>query len=196
MTRLNKLDVLGILQEHGAIVSGHFRLPSGLHSPAYVQTAVVLQYPHLTQRIAKALSDKFPGSVEVVLSPAIGGVVLGQEVARIRKCRSIFAERGEGGAMSLHRDFRLSPGERVLIVEDVLCTGRSTGELAALAAAYGAKPVGVAAILDRSITALPLALPVRALVSYPVKLYAPENCEMCSRRIPLVGCRPSAGGEA
>jgi orotate phosphoribosyltransferase len=184
MTRMNKLDVLGVLQEHGAIVSGHFRLPSGLHSPTYVQTAVVLQYPHLAQKIARAVSEKFPGAVDVVVSPAMGAVVLGQEVARVRRCRAIFAER-TGSVMSLKRDFRLQPGERALIVEDVLTTGHTTGEVVSLARAYGAKVVGVAAILDRSTAHLPLSVPVRALVAFPVKVNPPDSCEMCDRQVPL-----------
>lgn len=184
MSRLNKLDVLGILQEHGAIVSGHYQLPSGWHSPTYVQTAAVLQYPHIAQTIAKALSAKFPGASDVVLSPALGAVIVGQEVARARKCRSIFAER-TGGKMSLQRDFDLKAGERVLIVEDVLTTGRSTSEVVALAAAYGAKVIGVAAIVDRSTAQLPLAVPVRALVTFPVKVFPPERCEMCARSVPI-----------
>lgn len=181
---MNKLDVIGILQEHGAIVSGHFRLPSGLHSPTFIQAAVVLQYPHLAQRIAKAMSAKFPGEADVVVAPAMGGVVIGQEVARVRKCRSIFMERA-GGAMALKREFKLAAGERVLVVEDVLTTGHTTSEVVALAQAYGAKVVGVAAILDRSMTPLPLQVPVRALVSYPVKVSPPDACELCARKVPL-----------
>ncbi len=181
---MNKQDVMGILQEHGAIVSGHFRLPSGLHSSTYVQTAVVLQYPHLAQKLAKAVSAKFPGEADVVLAPAVGGVVLGQEVARLRRCRSIFAER-VGTAMLLKRDFKLKAGERVLVVEDVLTTGRSTSEVVALAQAYGAKVAGVAAIVDRSTGGLPLSLPVRALIAYPARVTAPDNCDLCARQVPL-----------
>ena len=128
MTRYNKLDVLGILQEHGALLDGHYRMPSGLHTERFVETALVLQYPHLAQKLAKALSDKFPGDVDVVVSPAMGGVVLGQEVARARRCRHIFFER-RGDAMGLRRSFRLERGERALIVEDVLMAGRTTAEV-------------------------------------------------------------------
>ena len=181
---MNKLDVVGILQEHGAIISGHFRLPSGLHSPTFIQAAVVLQYPHLAQKIAKAMSLKFPGAADVVIAPALGGVVIGQEVARVRKCRSIFTER-VGGGMALQREFTLAHGERVLIVEDVLPTGTTTAELVSLAQAYGAKVIGVAAIVDRSASPLGLEIPIRALVSYPVKVNPPDACELCARRVPL-----------
>jgi len=195
MTKISKLDMLGILQEHGAIISGHFRMPWGLHSPTYIQTALVVQYPHLSQKIARALSDKFPGDVDVVVSPAMGAVVIGQEVARVRKCRSIFAER-TGSVMTLKRDFRLSAGEKVLVVEDVLTSGHTTGEVVSLATAYGAKVVGVAAIVDRSIAQLPLSVPVRALVTYPVKVYPPDTCDLCSRSVPLTapGDRSVHGG--
>lgn len=184
MANPTKLDVLGMLQEHGGIVSGHFELLSGLHSPTYLQTAVVLQYPHMAQKLAKAMAAKFPQPADVVVSPSLGGVVIGQEVARVKKCRAIFAER-QGGAMALRRDFRLREGERVLVAEDVLTTGRSTGEVVSLAAAYGARVMGVAAIVDRSAADLLLKVPVRALVSYPVKVSAPGSCSLCARGIPL-----------
>lgn len=186
MTRINKLDTLGILQEHGAILDGHFRMPSGLHTERFIETALVLQYPHLAQKLAKALSDRFPGKVDVVVSPAMGGVVLGQEVARARGCRAIFFER-RGEAMGLRRSFRLEPGERALIVEDVLMAGRTTAEVLAVVEAYGVKVAGVGALVDRSTGPLPLRVPVRTLVSMPVKVYPPEACDLCRRGIPVMG---------
>lgn len=185
MTRYNKLDVLGILQEHGAIMEGHFRLPSGLHTSTYIQTAVVTQYPHLVQRIAASLNRKFPSSsVDVVASPAAGGLVIGQEVARQRKCRSIFFERSEG-VMGLRRLFKLERRERVLIVEDVLTSGRSIGEVLSLCAVYGAKPVGVGVIVDRSVTPMPFSVPVRDLLTMPVEMTPPEHCELCAQQVPI-----------
>ncbi|MBI4054932.1 MAG: orotate phosphoribosyltransferase [Elusimicrobia bacterium] len=184
MAQPNKLDVLGLLQEHGAIVSGHFKLSSGLHSGTYVQTALVLQYPHLAQRIARSVASKFPQGAEVVISPALGAVVIGQEVARAKKARAIFMER-IGGAMTLRRDFRLDRGERALVVEDVLTTGRSTGEVVNLARMYGAHVLGVAAIVDRSIGDLSLSVPCRSLISYPLQVYPPDQCPLCERKLPL-----------
>lgn len=184
MARFNKLDVLGILQEHGAIHRGHFRLPSGLHTATYIETAVVMQYPHLTNKIARALSELFPAQVDVVVSPAMGAVVLGQEVARLRRCRSIFFER-MGGAMGLYRHFRLSAGERVLVVEDILSAGRSTSEVVALSATHGAKIVGVGAVVDRSTVRLPFTVPVRALMTMPTVMKTPDDCELCGRQVPL-----------
>lgn len=192
MASLNKMDVLGLLQEHGAVVSGHFQLASGLHSSVYVQTALVLQYPHVAQKIAKAVASKFMQSIDVVISPGMAAVVLGQEVARVKKCRAIFAERNNG-MMGLRRDFKLERGERALIVEDVLTTGRLTGEIVGLALAYGAKVVGVGAIVDRSMAGLPLSVPVRTLITYPLRLSPPDSCPQCVERIPLSQASKASG---
>jgi orotate phosphoribosyltransferase len=184
MTVMKKMDVLGILQEHGAVVGGHFQLASGLHSPVYVQTAVVLQYPHVAQKIAKALAAKFAAKPDVVIAPGVSSVVLGQEVARVLRSRAIFTERNNG-MIGLRRDFRLMRGETALIVQDVLTTGRLTAEIIALVKAYGAKVVGVGAVVDRSTSDLRLPVPVRTLISYPLHVYGPESCPQCESKIPL-----------
>ena len=192
MKPMDKSAVISVLQEHGAIVNGHFALPSGLHSPTYVEVAVVLQYPHMAQKLAKALAAKFPQEIDVVVSPAMGGVVIGQEVARVKRCRAIFTER-VGAALGFRRDFKLTRGERVLVVEDVLTNGHSTGQIISLAGVYGAKIVGVGALLDRSTGVLPLRVPVRALAGYPLEVYPAGSCPLCSSGLPL--SRPSKGGE-
>lgn len=184
MPKLGKLDVVGLLQEHGAIMSGHFQLPSGFHSQTYVQTSLVMQYPHLAQKVAKEMAGKFQQDIDVVISPSVGSVVIGQEVARAKKARSIFTER-VNGVMVLKRDFKLSEGEKVLVVDDVLTTGRLTGEAVSLANGYGAKVIGVVAIVDRSTGSLPLAVPVRALISYPLQVYPPDNCPLCGQKVPI-----------
>ncbi len=183
---LNKMEVLGLLQEHGAVVDGHFQLASGLHSPVYIRTALVLQYPHVAQRIARALTAKFPQNIDVVISPGTGSLVLGQEVARLKKCRAIFVERSNG-MVALRRDFRLERGERALIVQDVMTTGRLTAEVVSLAQAYGAKAAGVAAIVDRSTSPVGLCLPVpvRTLISYPLQVTPTESCPQCRSGVPL-----------
>lgn len=193
MMIMKKMDVLGLLQEHGAVVSGHFQLASGLHSPVYIQTALVLQYPHVAQRIAKALAAKFPQRVEVVISPGMSSLILGQEAARALKCRAIFAERNNG-MMGLRRDFKLDRGERALIVEDVVTTGRLTAEIVALAQAYGAKVVGVGAIVDRSTAGLSLAVPVRTLISYPLQVSPPASCPQCASGVVLMDASKQAMG--
>lgn len=194
MSRLSKLDVIGLLQEHGAILNGHFELPSGFHSQTYVQTALVLQYPNLATQIARAMAEKFPGPIDTVVSPGGGAVVIGQEVARVKKCRAIFTERVQG-QMTFKRDFQLRSGERVLIIEDVLTTGRSTSQVLKIAAGVSAKVVGVAGIVDRSTEDLPLNVPVRALISYPLHVFPQDHCPLCAQNIPISypGGSPKAG---
>ena len=193
MSVMNKMDVLGLLQEHGAVVSGHFQLASGLHTPVYIQSALVLQYPHVAQRIAKALFAKFPAGVEVVISPGMSSAILGQEMARLYKCRAIFAER-VNEMVALRRDFKLERGEKVLIVEDVVTTGRLTAEIVALTQAYGAKVAGVGAIVDRSTKGLTLSVPVRTLISYPLQVSAPDSCPQCAAGVPLTDATRKATG--
>lgn len=193
MTLIKKMDVLGLLQEHGAVVSGHYQLASGLHSPVYVQTALVLQYPHVAQKLAKSLAAKFQSRPDVIISPGMSSVVLGQEVARIFKCRAIFTER-KGGMVALRRDFKLERGEKALIIEDVLTTGRLTAEIIALGQAYGAKVLGVGAIVDRSTMPICLAVPVRTLISFPLEVSAPDACAQCSEGKPLTDASGVAAG--
>ncbi|PCI40018.1 MAG: orotate phosphoribosyltransferase [Elusimicrobia bacterium] len=184
MSRTPKLDVVGILQEHGAILEGHYRLPSGLHTSKFVQPERVLQFPNLARKFAAAICRNFPEKADVVVSSSMGGLVLGQEVARERKCRSIFFERF-GGVMGLRPHFHLKRGERVLIVEDVLMAGRTTGELIHTAAELGATVIGVGVVVDRSTGALDLGVPVRALVTLPIPVSTSEDCSACTRKVPL-----------
>lgn len=193
MTLMKKMDVLGLLQEHGAVVAGHFQLASGLHSPVYLQTALVMQYPHVAQRIAKALAAKFTSKIDVVISPGMSSVVLGQEVARVLKCRAIFTERNNG-MVAFRRTFKLGNGERALIVEDVLTTGRLTAEIVTLAQAYGARVIGVGAIVDRSTDGLSLSVPARTLISYPLRVCSPESCPQCGSGLPLTDVSKLASG--
>lgn len=192
MSLLKKMDVLGLLQEHGAVVTGHFQLASGLHSPVYIQTALVLQYPHVAQKVAKAIAAKFPQTFDLIISPGSVSGVLAQEVARVKKCRAIFAERNNG-MMALRRDFRLERGERALVVQDVLTTGRLTAEIVSLAQAYGLKVVGVGAIVDRSTAGMRLPVPVRTLISYPLQVVPPDACSQCAAGAPLTDASKRLG---
>ena len=150
-TLLSEAEVLDLLREHGALQQGHFLLSSGMHSSHYIQCALLLQYPELTARVCAALAEPFRSEeVQVVLGPAIGAVVLAYETARQLRARALWAERSEG-RMTLRRSFALSAGERVLVVEDVVTTGGSAKEVAALAERAGAVVVGVAAIVDLSL---------------------------------------------
>lgn len=184
MGRMNKSDVIGMLQEHGGIMNGHFELLSGLHSPTFIRTEVVLRYPHMAQKFAAGICGKFPQGVDAVLASSPGAVLISQKMARRKKCRAVSVERSPSG-MRLRRDYQLSHGERILIVQDVLTTGRSTSEAVSLVLAYGAKVVGVTAIVDRSTRPLPFRVPFRPLVCYPTRLDASESCPLCARNVPL-----------
>jgi orotate phosphoribosyltransferase len=178
---MNDSDVLDLFRRSGALLEGHFRLSSGLHSDRYLQSALVLQYPELAARLGRALAERTEHlQATVVLSPALGGIVIGQEVGRALGIRAIFAER-EDGNLTLRRGFSLAPADRVLVVEDVVTTGGSTRETAAVASACGAHVIGAATIVDRSTDAGDLGLPLQALTRLQVPTYTPESCPLCAR---------------
>lgn len=181
----NNLDVLCLLQEHGAIMEGHFVMPSGFHSQSYIQTSLLLQHPNLAQRIAQALSDKFSQKADVILALEPSNSVLAQEVARVRGVRAIFASRNEQGQMVLKHNFVLKPGERVLVVDDVTVGGRKLAQAIELAQKMGAHVFGVAVIVDRSMGYLPLTIPLRALLSYPMETFTAKECPLCAAKIPF-----------
>ena len=181
----NNLDVLCLLQEHGAIMEGHFVMPSGFHSQSYIQTSLLLQHPHLAQRIAQALSDKFSQKADVILALEPSNSVLAQEVARVRGVRAIFASRNDQGQMVLKNNFVLKAVERVLVVDDVTVGGRKLAQAIELAQKMGAHVFGVAVIVDRSMGYLPLTIPLRALLSYPMETFTAKECPLCAAKIPF-----------
>src|SRR5712691_2800731 len=143
-------DLLNLFRRSGALLEGHFRLTSGLHSSGYLQCALVLQHPDQAEILGRAIADRTRAlGATVVLSPALGGVIIGQEVGRALGIRAIFAERHDG-ALTLRRGFMLADNDRVLVIEDVLTTGGSTRETIQVARATGAQVVGAASIVDRS----------------------------------------------
>jgi orotate phosphoribosyltransferase len=177
--------VLDHFRRAGALLEGHFRLTSGLHSPGYMQSALVLQHPREAETLGAAIAGRVrPLAPEVVLSPALGGIVIGQEVARALGVRAIFAERQEG-ALTLRRGFSLAPGERVLVVEDVVTTGGSTRETIEVARVAGATVVGAASIIDRS-GQQQLDVPYHALATIVLPTYQPEACPLCAGGTPAV----------
>lgn len=185
--------VLDLFRQSGALLEGHFRLTSGLHSPGYMQCALVLQYPERAESLGRALGDATRHLVPtVVLSPALGGIVIGQEVARALGTRAIFAER-QAGALTLRRGFTLTDQDRVLVVEDVLTTGGSTRETIDVARSAGAHTVGAASIVDRSAGAVRFDVPYHALLEYALPAYDAGGCPLCSQGIPVVkpGSRPT-----
>ena len=178
--------VLDLFRKAGALLEGHFRLTSGLHSDRYLQSALVLQYPEFATALGDALGDRTRHlDATVVLSPALGGIVIGQEVGRSLGVRAIFAERQEGG-LTLRRGFVLSPSDRVLVVEDVITTGGSTRETAQIAENSGAHVVGAAAIIDRGSDRSSVKLPLQALVRMDVATFEADSCPLCAKGLPVV----------
>jgi orotate phosphoribosyltransferase len=182
-------DVLERFTRLGALLEGHFRLSSGLHSPNYLQCALVLQHPAeaeaLGQALGQALRERLgPATPTAVLSPALGGLIIGHEVARALGVRAIFAERAEG-VLTLRRGFDLTPADRVVIVEDVLTTGGSTRETMEVARARGAAVIAAAAVINRSGSSLPVDVPFAALAALTPPTYKPEACPLCEQGIPV-----------
>ena len=179
-------DLLALFRRSGALLDGHFRLTSGLHSPRYLQCALVLSRPADAQALAEALAPRLTAlGATVVLSPALGGIVIGHEVGRALGIRAIFAER-QDGALTLRRGFALAPEDRVLVVEDVVTTGGSTRETMEVARAAGATVVGAASIVDRSGGNSSLGVPFEALLSLSVPTYDPATCPLCAEGRPVV----------
>jgi orotate phosphoribosyltransferase len=184
-----------MLEESGALRHGHFLLSSGLHSPAYVQCALLLEDPLRARQVGSDLAEELrqfhPDSV---LSPALGGVIIGHEVAAALGVHFRFTER-KGDEMGLRRGFSLRQGERVVIVEDVVTTGRSTLETAALATSRGARVVAIGSIIDRTAGRTPFDIPYRALLELDLPSYPAADCPLCQAggAPEKPGSRPEAG---
>jgi orotate phosphoribosyltransferase len=178
-------DLLGLFRRSGALLDGHFRLSSGLHSGGYLQCALVLQHPREAAALGAALGERLRGlGATVVLSPALGGIVIGHEVARALGVRAIFAER-QDSRLTLRRGFSLDPGEKVIVVEDVLTTGGSTRETIEVATEARAEVVAACAIVDRSAGSHGLGMPFHALLSIRLPTYQPESCPLCRENVPI-----------
>ncbi len=185
--------VRALFQQHSALLEGHFQLSSGLHSDRYVQCALVLQHPEVASLLGSLLADPFRGErVDVVVGPALGGIIVAHEVARFLKARAVFTER-VAGEMQLRRGFAIAPGERVLVVEDVVTTGGSTREVVAVVRASGGVLVGVGALVDRSLAVPDFGVPFRSLLKLALTTYPPEECPLCRAGVPLEkpGSRPA-----
>ena len=176
-------EVLHIFEENNALLSGHFLLTSGLHSPRYLQCALVLQHPRVAAQLCAALAeqarnDERIGAIDLVIAPALGGVIVAHEVARALGTRALFTERQDGG-MNLRRGFALQPAERCLVVEDVVTTGGSTREVMDLVIQQGGVVAGAASLIDRSGGAVDLGVPRHALAVLEVPTWQPETCPLC-----------------
>lgn len=185
-------ELIDLFRTSGALLEGHFRLSSGLHSTGYLQSALVLQHPASAARLGAGIADLTRSlQATVVLSPALGGVVIGHEVGRALGVRAIFAER-QDTVLTLRRGFTLAADDRVLVIEDVLTTGGSTRETMKVAAAAGGQVVGVASIVDRSGGSARLDVPFQALLAIDLPTYAPETCPLCAQGLAVV--KPGSRG--
>lgn len=180
------LDVQALLSETGALLQGHFRLSSGLHSPSYVQCALLLEHPRNAKAIGEALAAKLrPLQPEKVVAPALGGVVIGYTVAEALGVPSIFTERKDG-AMTLRRGFRIKEGERIVIVEDVVTTGKSTRETAVVVEQHGGEVAGFGSILNRSGNPNPFdPKPYEALLALGLDTHEEAACPLCRDGVAL-----------
>ena len=183
---MNAEQVIDQFRTTGALLEGHFQLSSGLHSTVYLQCALVLQFPDKAEAFGRAIAEKFQGQgIQLVASPAIGGIVIGHEVARALGARFIWTER-EAGQMTLRRGFTVSPGEETLIVEDVITTGGSTRDTIEALKSAGANVVAAASIIDRSAGSAGVGVPLTALASLKVLSVESADCDACKLGEPVV----------
>jgi len=182
----------GIFRATGAILEGHFLLSSGLHSPIYWEKFRVLQHPHYTERLCQLIARHFQDQeVQLVAGPTTGGILLAYEVARQLGVRSIFAER-EGKMRVFRRGFNIAPGERVLVVDDVLTTGGSLYEVITEVRRRGGEVIGVGVLVDRGQEGVNFGVPLFSCYQTSIPNYKPEDCPLCAAKVPLV--EPGRGG--
>ena len=191
-------SVLELFRSTGAYLQGHFRLTSGLHSAEYLQCALVLQHPAAAERLGRLLAQELralaPGKIDLVASPALGGLIIGHEVARALGTRFLFTERDAAtGKMALRRGFTVAPGETAVVVEDVITTGGSTADVIDVLRAAGGQVAAAGSIVDRSGGRADVGVPRVALATLQIAAHHMEECPLCARGIPLAkpGSRPT-----
>ena len=183
---MTEKEVYDLLVETGAIMTGHFKLTSGNHSPHYVEKFNVLQHPKMTEKLCRAMAEHFKDAqIETVVGPVTGGIILAHETGKALDTRAIFTERVDG-VMTFRRGFNLHKGERVLIVEDVVTTGGSVREVIDVVKQFGGVPVAVSMLVDRSGGKVNFGdVPSFALLHMDVETYKPEDCPLCKEGVPL-----------
>jgi orotate phosphoribosyltransferase len=173
-----------ILKETGALLEGHFLLSSGLHSNRYAQNAKLLQYPDKAAQVLSVVAEKVKDlDIDVLVGPAMGGIIVAYELGRQLGKRAIFTER-ENNVMTLRRGFEIHKGEKVLITEDVVTTGKSSFESVKVIEEMGGEVIGIACIVDRSVKEI--GLPVYSAMRLDIQTYEPDDCPLCRQGIPLV----------
>ena len=193
---MDREEVLSIFKRTGALLTGHFQLSSGMHSDQYFQCAKVLQYPEYAELLCREIAVQFrENDVDAVLSPALGGIIVGQEVGRQLGVRTMFAERKEG-EMQLRRGFEICKGEKILVCEDVVTTGASVDEVATIVRSIGGRLAGVGCIVDRSAGRGKFKTGndeiQYSVLQMEVAAYGPEECPLCTKRIPML--KPGSRG--
>lgn len=179
-------QIVKFYEQTGALQDGHFRLTSGLHSTRYLQAALLLQYPPIAQELGWQLAQMFTDqAINLVVAPAVGGILLGQEVARTLKCRANYVER-ERGVLRLRRGFKIEPEERVLVIEDVITTGGSVVEAIEVVKTLRGRIVGVGTLIDRSGGKAKIGHPYKALAKLDIPTYQPADCPLCQQGLPAV----------
>ncbi len=176
-----------MFEKSGALLRGHFLLTSGLHSPVYWEKARVLQFPEYTEKLCAMIADRFRGQgISVVAGPTTPGIILSYETARQLGIRGIFAEKDESDGMVFRRGFTIDPGEKVLVVDDILTTGGSLRGVVTAVEKMGGKVAGIGVLVDRSTEKMDFGIPFFACHRTDVITYPPEKCPLCAEGIPLV----------
>lgn len=183
---LTRDEAIEIFKKSNALLTGHFRLTSGRHSGQYMQCAQVLQYPEYAAKLCADLAEKFAGTkIDLVVGPAMGGIIVAYEVGRALGVKAFFTER-EQGVMTLRRGFAIEPGQKVLVTEDVVTTGGSVREVMDVVRAQGGEVVGVALLVDRSNGKVDFGVKTEAIFSMEIESYEPEDCPLCKQGLPVV----------
>ena len=182
---MTEQEIVKILENSGALLSGHFQLRSGLHSNRFFQAALLLQYPDKAEIVCRHLADQFRDrEIETVISPAVGGLIVGQEIARALGKRAIFADK-EDGQLVLKRGFSIRPGEKVLVAEDVVTKGGRVQQTCDLVRSCGGEVVGIAVIVDRSGGTAHFDVPFYSALQLDLPTFEPSECPMCAEHLPI-----------
>ncbi|EOD01303.1 orotate phosphoribosyltransferase [Caldisalinibacter kiritimatiensis] len=183
---MKREEILDIFKKTGVLLKGHFLLTSGKHSAQYLQCAKLFQYPEYSEMVVEELVSKFENQdIDLVASPAIGGIILGYETAKQLKVKNIFLEREEG-KMTLRRGFEIKKGDKVLVVEDVVTTGGSVKEVIDLIKEKGGEVVGVGSIVNRSKGVTKFEEELKSVIKFDIETYEPDNCPLCDENLPVI----------